>query len=149
MILLDELFSSWIVVWYLLYMVGILPFSPKYWFIIALAVILGLALYLKITLSIFIVGICMNLFFKVMPLYTMRNDPCRSCDVFFGFFLLVIYLLWIQYKKIDVIELYTNRLTNENEQGPLSAFTMDLFHLKSAPVSMEPSAPNVPVKCDV
>jgi hypothetical protein len=127
MILLDELFSSWIVVWYLLYMVGILPFSPKYWFIIALAVILGLALYLKITLSIFIVGICMNLFFKVMPLYTMRNDPCRSCDVFFGFFLLVIYLLWIQYKKIDVIELYTNRLTNENEQGPLSAFILTLF----------------------
>jgi hypothetical protein len=48
MIPFDELFSTWIFGWYILYIIGIIQYSPKYWFIIALFIVICLAFMTKI-----------------------------------------------------------------------------------------------------
>ena len=51
MIPFDELFSTWIFGWYILYITGVIQYSPKYWFIIALVIVLILAFIIKIKIA--------------------------------------------------------------------------------------------------
>jgi hypothetical protein len=127
MISFDELFSTWIFGWYILYIVGMIQYSPKYWFIIALVTILILAFSIKLKMSIIVVGI-FGIFLKGIPLYTIRNDPCKLCDILFGIMLFIMYLIWLQYKNVDPIDIYTVRICNE--QGPITTFIMNVFQLK-------------------
>ena len=127
MISFDELFSTWIFGWYILYIIAMIQYSPKYWFIIALVTILILAFSIKIKMSIIVVGI-FGIFLKGIPLYTIRNDPCKLCDILFGIMLFIMYLIWLQYKNVDPIDIYTVRICNE--QGPITTFIMNVFQLK-------------------
>ena len=120
MISFDELFSTWIFGWYILYIIGIIQYSPKYWIIIALFIVVCLALSIKLKMSIIIVGIFGIIFLKGIPLYTIRDNPCKLCDILFGLMLFIIYLIWLQYKNVDPIDIYTKRISNE--QGPITTF---------------------------
>jgi len=128
MIPFDELFSTWIFGWYILYILNILPFSPKYWFIIALLVVGILGFYIKIKMSIIVVGIFGIIFLKGIPLFTICKDQCRLCDILFGIMLFIIYIIWLQYKNVDPIEIYTIRICNE--KGPITTFIMKTFSLE-------------------
>jgi hypothetical protein len=128
MIPIDELLSTWIFIWYILYIIGIVKFSPKYWFIILLCAVTFLAFYIKMKMAIFVVGIFGIIFLKGIPLYTIRKDACKICDILFGIMLFIIYLIWLQYKNVDMIDIYMNRICNE--QGPITTFIMKIFDLK-------------------
>jgi len=127
MIPFDELFSTWIFVWYILYILNIIHFSPKYWFIIALCAVSILAFYIQLKLSIIVVGIFGIICLKGLPLYTIQNDSCKLCDILFGIMMFIIYLIWLQYKNVDLFDIYTVRISNE--QGPITTFIMKTFHL--------------------
>ena len=128
MIPFDELFSTWIFGWYILYIIGVIQYSPKYWFIIALLTILILAFNIKLKMSIIVVGIFGIIFLKGIPLYTIRHNTCKLCDILFGLMLFIIYLIWLQYKNVDPIDIYSVRICNE--QGPITTYIMNIFHLK-------------------
>jgi hypothetical protein len=128
MIPFDELFSTWIFVWYILYILNIVHFSPKYWFIIALFVVGILAFYIKIKMSIIVVGLFGIIFLKGIPLFTIRKDQCKLCDILFGIMLFIIYIIWLEYKNVDPIEIYTVKICNE--QGPITTFIMKTFSLE-------------------
>ena len=128
MIPFDELFSTWIFAWYLLYILNVIQYSPKYWFIIILFAVILLAFYVKIKMSILVVGIFGMIFLKGIPLYTIRKDVCKLCDILFGLMICLIYLIWLQYKNINVIDIYTIQICIE--QGPITTFIMNLFDLK-------------------
>lgn len=128
MISFDELFSTWIFIWYILYILDIIQFSPKYWFIIILFAVLLLACIIKIKMSVIVVGVFGIICLKAIPLYTIRNDICKLCDILFGIMLFIIYLLWLQYKNVDPINIYTVRICNE--QGPITTYIMNLLNLK-------------------
>ena len=42
--------------------------------------------------------------------------------------LFIIYLIWLQYKNVDPIDIYTKRICNE--RGPITTFIMNMFDLK-------------------
>lgn len=128
MIPFDELFSTWIFIWYILYIIGIIQYSPKYWFIIALLTVLILVFIIKLKMSIIIVGIFGIVCLKGIPLYSIRRDPCKLCDILFGLMLFIMYLIWLKYKNVCPIDIYTKRICNE--QGPITTFIMKVFQLK-------------------
>jgi hypothetical protein len=47
---------------------------------------------LTITIPIIIVGIFGIICLKGLPLYTIRHDPCKLCDILFGLMLFIMYL---------------------------------------------------------
>jgi hypothetical protein len=128
MIGFDEFFSTWILVWYILYMIGIIHFSPKYWIIILLVATVCLTFYIKIKMSIIVLGIFGIFILKLIPLYTIRNDSLKIYDLLFGLLLVVFYIVWMQYKNIDIVNTYTVRISNE--QGPITRYIMTALNLK-------------------
>ncbi len=128
MIGFDEFFSTWILVWYILYMIGIIHFSPKYWIIILLVATVCLTFYVKIKMSIIVLGIFGIFILKLIPLYTIRNDSLKIYDLLFGLLLVVFYIVWMQYKNIDIVNTYTVRISNE--QGPITRYIMTALNLK-------------------
>ena len=128
MIGFDEFFSTWILVWYILYMIGIIHFSPKYWIIILLVATVCLTFYVKIKMSIIVLGIFGIFILKLIPLYTIRNDSLKIYDLLFGLLLVVFYIVWMHYKNIDIVNTYTVRISNE--QGPITRYIMTALNLK-------------------
>ena len=94
----DLVFSYWIFAWYVLYALGVTTFIPK------IALIVGIIHNTGLLLSMFyykndwihIATFCfINLCIKVIPLWTVRNEPYRWKD----FYALVVYfmmhLVWL------------------------------------------------------
>ena len=94
----DFVFSYWIFAWYVLYALGVTTFIPK------IALIVGIIHNTGLLLSMFyykndwihIATFCfINLCIKVIPLWTVRNEPYRWKD----FYALVVYfmmhLVWL------------------------------------------------------
>ncbi len=71
-------------------MIGIIYFSPKYWIIIILFATLCLACYVKIKMSIIVLGIFGIVILKLIPLYTIRSDSWKLRDLLFGIILIII-----------------------------------------------------------
>ena len=119
MITPDLLFSYWLILWYVLYLLKYINYSPKIWFIIALFYI-GIAtiyMYKKVNISFILLFLCIAFFVKVIPLYTIRKDKYNLNDFLFGILLIFIYLLWTIYRKKNIIKIYTVDLFNS--QSPI------------------------------
>uniref|UniRef100_A0A6C0ET52 Uncharacterized protein n=1 Tax=viral metagenome TaxID=1070528 RepID=A0A6C0ET52_9ZZZZ len=110
----DLLFSYWLFLWYVLYLLNIIKYSPKIWFIIALfyIVIATIYIYKKVNNSFILLFLCIAFFVKVVPLYTIRKDKYNLNDFLFGILLIFIYLVWITYRKMNIIKIYTVDLFN-------------------------------------
>lgn len=95
----DLLFSYWIFLWYILFICDFVPYSPKYFLIIA-AIFNSMQIigYIKngsssknIICFIFVI-----LIMKIIPLLTIINkDSNNLSDIFFSICLFMIYILWI------------------------------------------------------
>ena len=80
---LDYVFSYWILAWYLLYIAKITKYSPKF------------VLILGIIENSFIIFILLNIFIKIIPYYTVRNDKIIKKDIIATIILFIIYCLWL------------------------------------------------------
>jgi hypothetical protein len=108
---LDLLLSYWILFWYLLYITGIITSSPK--LIIILEIILLPVLYfihLSTQQSInkhIIIIIIIQLFIKLIPLYTLRDEEIDySTDIRRIIVIVLLYLLWIYLNNKSLNDLY-------------------------------------------
>lgn len=118
MLRIDFIFSYWLFVWYLLYMVRITIYSPKFGLIIAL--IEGLISYMLLKTSSKILFAIVIICIKILPLITLWREPIRQKDIWALFVLVVIYNIWLGvhgetmlgvYKKIQVLlDKNTNQL---------------------------------------
>jgi hypothetical protein len=108
----DLIFSYWILVWYIAYMVKFTDYIPKFVLIAGILENLVVLFYMvrfgsnMRTISRFI-GV--NTVIKVIPLYTVRNDLIRMKDIIATGVYFFIYLCWLyvneesltgNYKKI-------------------------------------------------
>ena len=93
----DLIFSYWIFLWWILYMVDIIKFNPK--FVIILAIIENLCILLVKVINgnycSILSFIIINTFIKVIPLYTVRNDEITKGDVVFTIYLFLLYIVWL------------------------------------------------------
>jgi hypothetical protein len=105
MIPFDNVFSYWIVVWYLLYELGLVKYNPKF------AIILGLienAIYLffmilyDTSLKYILLFILINTVIKIIPLLTLWNTTIYISDIYATIILFIIYLAWLIVRGVNI-----------------------------------------------
>jgi hypothetical protein len=106
----DLLFSYWIITWYVLYVINLIKYNPKFWLIIALLsnlYNLYFLIYFKryYILFAFTIFICI---FKGIPLWTLRNTKIHMNDIIAGVVLFMIYYIWLNYNNETMYSLFHN-----------------------------------------
>jgi hypothetical protein len=107
---LDYVFSYWIFLWFILYELKLVKYSPKFIIIIGIIENLGLFSYFIYKKSSFYniaKFIIINIFIKIIPLYLVWKDKIIWNDIIASLVLFLIYLLWL------VINNRSNYLFNE------------------------------------
>ena len=95
---IDLVFSYWITLWYILYILRIINYSPK--FAIAIGIIdnfimLCLMLYFGTKTQSIIMFVMINIVIKVLPYYTLRIETIKTKDVLFTFVLFIFFIFWL------------------------------------------------------
>jgi hypothetical protein len=95
----DFFFSYWIFAWYLLYISKIVKgYNPKFAIIIGILEniwIILLMIYYKTKTPFLVLFVVMFVLLKVLPLYTLWNNPIHFKDVVATISLFLIYVIWI------------------------------------------------------
>lgn len=110
----DFIFSYWIFTWFILYILKIIPYSPKFIIILGLIEVffaLCYLLYYQATFYKITKFIIINIIIKVIPLYIIWNSNITKNDIILSIILIVIYLSWIFINKINLFLIYKS-LTN-------------------------------------
>lgn len=110
----DLIFSHWILIWYVLYIVGVIPFNPKYLFIlgIALAVLqFGMMLRYHKSFSYILAFIFANILMKGLPLYTIYNRKTTEMDVSVMMSSVVLYAFWLKVNNKNLYRFWIEFIT--------------------------------------
>lgn len=121
----DEIFSIWILVWFILYCIGIVPYSPKFVLIIGLIhnfilltiMIINHARFLTTIQFFFIIFIT-----KILPLLLLRNVALKVDDVIFSLIYFNVYLVWLCMNGKDFydnIVISINSSVNDKTDTPI------------------------------
>ena len=122
---IDLVFSYWIFVWYLLYVLHIVKYNPK--FAIIIGIIENIVMFLTMiyfgssyeTLFNFII---INIFIKLIPYYTLIQTSISYNDIKVTILLFLIYSIWVYINGKSIIE-YQNKifdsLIHNKNQTPL------------------------------
>ena len=102
----DLIFSNWITVWFILYFIGWIKYSPKF------AVTIGLLenTYLMFILKTANIQTILSLMFvisiKFIMFYIVRNDTLRKIDIGFSLILFMIYIVWVHINNETIVGYY-------------------------------------------
>lgn len=105
---IDLVFSYWIFLWYLLYILGFVKSNPKFALLLGLienAIILIFMCFYSSYETIFYF-VLINSLIKVIPFYTVMNSEIKNNDMINTLELFVIYLLWLYVNQLTVTEVY-------------------------------------------
>lgn len=128
----DFIFSNWIFVWFILYYIGLIEYSPL--FILVLALLeniytIGLMVVNKVrSLAIMYFAIVV-LFAKFIPLYLIRNEKIKMNDIIFTLLLFNTYLVWLLVNGKDFIQTskdIVNSLVTDNPQTTIMMVLQNL-----------------------
>jgi hypothetical protein len=124
----DLVFSYWVYTWYLLYAFKLTTYSPKFPLIIGLIdniiMLIMMLLYGTSRRTIFYF-IIINTLIKVVPLYYLRNESIKLCDVYFTFGVFFVFTMWLHINEqslIGNIKLIHDSLLYGKNQTPFMAF---------------------------
>lgn len=104
----DELFSNWIVLWYIFYYIGIIPYSPKLAIMISLfhnIILLILMIINRVRIISFIQFFFLVFITKVIPFILLINVSLKVDDVIFTLIIFNIYLVWIRMNGKDMYDI--------------------------------------------
>ena len=107
-----EFFSTYVLLWYFLYILKIIPFNPIIIFYLILSFVCWMLCYLiylnistKKILFFFVFGIFL---IKVLPILTLKQE-FRYQDLAFGLSMFIVYHILLYYTKgIEPIQFYMN-----------------------------------------
>jgi len=121
----DFIFSNWILIWFVLYYLNYVSYSPKFAFILGIienVTLLFMMIYNKVN-TVSLVAFSIIIFtFKVVPLYIIRNDSITVNDVIFTLMLFNLHLVWLLingenfYRSTSKI---VDSLTHDKNETPL------------------------------
>jgi hypothetical protein len=129
MIRFDFVFSYWIFTWYVLYICHIVQYNPKIGLMIGLFVnMISLVLMFFYHNDVFniIWFIFINIFIKILPLYSLRYIPIRRNDLYVLCILFIVYLCWIWYNQVTF-----DFLRKIKENKPFSPLLEWIIHNKN------------------
>ena len=111
----DYVFSYWLFVWYLGYVFGLVPFNPlPFLAVSAIVNLVQLSMGLAGNPGLFIL---INIFIKVIPIYSLLKVPVRLVDIYAGFVYLFVYIAWMYMNREDLLK----------KRTPLTDFIKDKF----------------------
>lgn len=125
---IDFVFSYWIFIWYIFYIIGIVKYNPKWGLTIALIENI-FALCLMIVYKNSIINIFLfcfiNFFIKILPLWTLRKSKYDMNDIYSLIILFLIYLVWIKINNFDLLKNsneWLEYIKKDNDPGPFSYY---------------------------
>ena len=96
---LDVFFTSWIMIWFILYYFNIFPYNPKIVLMFAIlicSIILCSMLYNNVE-KIYIFSFIIIFFLtKLLPYYFVKDSCYTDIDIYFSIFLFVLYLVYLK-----------------------------------------------------
>ena len=116
MIRFDYYFTSWLVIWFLLYYFNFIKINPKIAllvaiivnFLIILAMIYNNAKILNIICAIFII-----ITTKIIPYYLIKDEESKKNDIYAFIIIFIIYLLYVHIISGNIIDIF-NEIYYEN-----------------------------------
>jgi len=105
-------FSFYVLIWYFLYILNILPFNPILTFYLITIFMSSVFIYLiywKISLKKLIIFFIYGIFIiKILPIITLKHE-ININDIIFGFMLYFTYNIFLfKFYKIETLALYYN-----------------------------------------
>ena len=103
----DFIFSYWIFVWYILYISGILPYSPKLAILLAISIniiMFVLMIYYKTRLLYIFNFILINFFIKILPYYTLIREKIYIQDLKPLAIIFIGYSVWLYMNDLYVLK---------------------------------------------
>ena len=113
----DLLFSYWIFVWAVLYLINIVTVAPKFLIIIALLeVVLALYVAFMQSFSTYLVVrlLFINFWIKIIPFYYIWKLPINIKELYYSFILFVLYLLWLDINNQTLYNIYHTIIYTKN-----------------------------------
>jgi len=125
---LDMIFSYWIFLWFIIYKLKWILYSPKFAILVSLlenfVMLIMMFLYSSSRESI-IYFIIINIFLKIVPLYYLRKNNITLKDIYFTIFLFILFIIWLHINKDSLIgnlKLIHNSLLYNKNNTPFFAF---------------------------
>ena len=122
----DLIFSYWIFIWYLLYILKIIKYNPKFAILIGIidnTIMLLMMIYFGSNTYTIIMFIIINTFLKIIPYYTLRNTNIERKDILVTLFLFIIFIIWLYINKQNLTknhkEIIDSLIHNKNKTPAL------------------------------
>lgn len=99
---IDLVFSYWVYLWYLLYILQLIKYSPKFAIAIGIVdnfIMLCLMLYFGTKIETIIMFMIINTLIKIIPYYTLRRETIKVKDILFTLFLFIMFIIWLHINK--------------------------------------------------
>jgi hypothetical protein len=132
---LDFIFSYWIFTWYILYLLKIIKYSPKFALYVAMIdnmILLGILIYKKSPIYDITKFLAINIFIKYLPIYTLLDEKIKTRDIIATIILFLIYIVYIYVNNNDIYGIYNKLIKgysdSEEYKTPASAFYDSIFN---------------------
>jgi hypothetical protein len=123
----DLVFSYWIFVWFILYELQIIKYSPKFPLILGViynVIMLILMLLYGTSGRTIFYFIVINTLIKVLPLYYLREESIRMSDIYFTCGLFLLFVFWLHLNRqslVGNVKLIHDSLLYGKDQTPFMA----------------------------
>ncbi len=131
----DFTFSYWIFMWYILYILSIVKYNPKWALTIGLIeniiALLFMFFYKNSFINIFLFCF-INLFIKVIPLWSLRKTKYHINGIYSLIILFCIYLLWLKINNFNFIEnsyQWFDFIKKDNDPGPFTYYAKKILNI--------------------
>jgi CBS domain containing-hemolysin-like protein len=121
----DLVFSYWIFLWYVLYILNITSYNPKIGLLLAIIVnliVITIMIYYMHQLSVIISFCLINLFIKIIPFISLIDTRYKLKDFYALIILFIIFLLWRKIHTTNDINNTIDWLKNKKQPGDLTYY---------------------------
>ena len=122
----DYIFSYWIFLWFILYLLKLVPYNPKLIIILGIIEITFTIIYLivkNVSLRKITKFFIINIIIKFIPLLLIYKDPIKKKDIYATIILVLIYLIWMYINNVNVIKVYQKLSNYYLEKKNLTSIT--------------------------
>ena len=116
----DYIFSYWIFLWFILYLLKLVPYNPKIIIILGIIEILFTLIYLILknaSIRQITKFLIINIIIKFIPLLLIYKDQIERKDIYATVILVLIYLIWMYINDVNVIKVYQKLINSYLEKN--------------------------------
>ena len=128
---IDIFFTSWIIIWFILYYINLFPYNPKIVVISALIVciiILFTMIYNNVNKLYICSFISILLLTKLLPYYFLKDTICNEIDIYFSIIIFMIYLIYLKILFGNVSDVLNKTYIKNICYGEKAPLPLKLFY---------------------